>query len=198
MFRSLWYCVYVFVKSPSIFVSFVSFFCFCAVIQFESTRSSSPTECCRFSPWSRKVVVPPPSCLLHLPLTCSFCNLSPVLLCLTPPGLHNQSFVKRMPTSCSVFSVLLGVCCETEPKWRLPPHWHVMYACTRMVTASVHYARNVWVPQSVRVSVMRGFTSGGLWLPMIPLCCGFLAVPVLVEAVSRVFLFIFQQIYQAR
>ncbi|TWW57543.1 Nance-Horan syndrome protein [Takifugu flavidus] len=39
---------------------------------FESTRSSSPTECCRFSPWSRKVVVPPrpPSCLPQLPPSC--------------------------------------------------------------------------------------------------------------------------------
>lgn len=47
--------------SPCSFLSFgfLVLFCFCPVIQFESTRSSSPTECCRFSPWSRKVVVPP-------------------------------------------------------------------------------------------------------------------------------------------
>uniref|UniRef100_A0A3P9CZS2 NHS actin remodeling regulator n=1 Tax=Maylandia zebra TaxID=106582 RepID=A0A3P9CZS2_9CICH len=38
---------------PCAFVLFC-LFVFHPVIQFESTRSSSPTECCHFSPWSRK------------------------------------------------------------------------------------------------------------------------------------------------
>ncbi len=46
-----------------LFLGFLVLLCFCSVIQFESTRSSSPTECCRFSPWSRKVVSLPPSLL---------------------------------------------------------------------------------------------------------------------------------------
>lgn len=105
---------------------------FCAVIQFESTRSSSPTECCRFSPWSRKVVVPPPpSCLHQLLPTPRFCNHSLVFLCLTPPDLHNQPLVKRMPTSCSVSSVLPSVCCETGSKPRFPPRWHVRMRALR-------------------------------------------------------------------
>lgn len=57
---------------------FIPVMCFCPflfvfhpVIQFESTRSSSPTECCHFSPWSRKVLVPSlpsatPNTLFHL------------------------------------------------------------------------------------------------------------------------------------
>lgn len=78
-------------------------FCFCPVIQFESTRSSSPTECCRFSPWSRKVVVPPSllppaSCLLCAPSNTLFRNSSPVLVCLTASNLHNKSLLKCMPT----------------------------------------------------------------------------------------------------
>ncbi|XP_042372197.1 Nance-Horan syndrome protein-like, partial [Plectropomus leopardus] len=53
---------------------------------FESTRSSSPTECCRFSPWSRKVVVPPslpPSRLLRAPSKTLFHNFLPVRVCFT-------------------------------------------------------------------------------------------------------------------
>lgn len=58
----------------------------------------------------------PPSCLHQLPPACS----SPVLLRLTPAHLRNPSFVERMPTSCSVFSVLPRVCCETEPTLTCP------------------------------------------------------------------------------
>lgn len=58
------FCPCVFMLNISMFI-YVMWFCcpflFRPVLQFESTRSSSPTECCRFSPWSRKVVVLPPS-----------------------------------------------------------------------------------------------------------------------------------------
>lgn len=46
---------------------------FLNVTQFDSTRSSSPTECCRLSPWSRKVVVPPSLLPLHPPPSTSCC-----------------------------------------------------------------------------------------------------------------------------
>lgn len=53
---------YVCVLKISMFIPAMCFcpflFVFHPVIQFESTRSSSPTECCHFSPWSRKVLVP--------------------------------------------------------------------------------------------------------------------------------------------
>lgn len=55
----------------------------------------------------------PPPAPSHLLL----CTRSPVLLCLTP-DLHNRPFVEGMPTSSSVFSVLLCVCRETETKLR--------------------------------------------------------------------------------
>lgn len=48
-------------------------FLFFNVTQFDSTRSSSPTECCRLSPWSRKVVVPPSLLPLHPPPSTSCC-----------------------------------------------------------------------------------------------------------------------------
>lgn len=58
--------VYVHIHSMC-FCPFFGLFVFHAVIQFDSARSSSPIECCRFSPWSRKVSVPslprlPPEC----------------------------------------------------------------------------------------------------------------------------------------
>lgn len=118
--------------SPSIFVSFVSFFLF---LSCDSVRIHPLLLPYRMLPLlsleqkgsgpSSSPLLPPPAPSLLL-----LCNRSPVLLCLTP-DLHNRPFVEGMPTSCSVLPVLLCVCRETETKLRCFFLGHTDVRCIR-------------------------------------------------------------------
>lgn len=153
--------VYVFVEYLHVHLChlvFLSFFCFCfcPVIQFESTRSSSPTECCRFSPWSRKVVVPPSllppaSCVLLLTLYFATPHLF-LFVWLLPIYITNLFWnacplnavpLRRRAPTCLLWNRRESTALQFHPRWR------VIHLRTQTVVAlSVQYVRNVWGPQS--------------------------------------------------
>lgn len=130
---------------------FIPVMCFCPflfvfhpVIQFESTRSSSPTECCHFSPWSRKVLVPSlpsatPNTLFHLStLTDLFLSLFKCM-----PSLSGSSSHPAPPGWEG------GVILKASTSLKFHPHITCLHAVVVVVVwvhvKGLEYVRNVYV-----------------------------------------------------
>lgn len=133
------------------------FCCCCFIIQFESTRSSSPTECCRISPWSRKVVVPrsallPSVCSLSLVLATPHLFLFVWLLLIYITNLFSNACL--LPGALLWHPALVCLLWNWRTNLRFQPHWPIIYLHTQTVVCCVLRVccnvRNVWGLQSAR------------------------------------------------
>lgn len=140
-------CIFEFLHVHHCHVFLLSFL-LCPKIQFETTRSSSPTECCHFSPWSRKVLVPPslllcaPTNTLYFTTPYLFLFVWLLLICIMA-GFSNACFLNaaflwqwRRPAPPT--KEHRETCLSWNWRLRFPLWWLVADLRTQAVVVGVH------------------------------------------------------------